>query len=855
MKLTDAQKEIINYDQLGTLIVKGTAGSGKSLVGLHRINYLFNKRSTSLFANEIPCKVLVITFNKVMYYQLEQNFKNICSDNIKKEDVCFINIDKIIYKESKEFAISCGYSLLMNSKIIKENYIRLLNTRKEKFTDEFILDEFRWIRNNLLNKKQEYLESIRLGRGKKKLNKEDREYIWMLLQNYRERLKIERKIDYLDACILTLKRSELNLFSMYNHIIVDEAQDLSKLKLSFIVKLNNNNLNKLENSLLILYDSSQNVYDESWLGYGRSFSSIGLDVRRRIKKLEISYRTTRQIHQAANNLLSYYKEENSDKESKINPVFAGTEEGIKPIIFKFKDREDELKTISILIEKLTEKIYTPKDIMIVAFTNNDLYEIERFLNGQIIDKNGEKKRRAYILDGDIVESTKVVYNSNNFLEKDYDISEIQERCVKILTVNNAKGLESKVVFIAGVESLSNVLNNGEKDENEINIRNTKRLYTAMTRAQELLFISEDEEYIGKIDEKYLIKIKDYQNLDINSYLSAELEENRILIETNRTNRYENIINEYKKQTEEYKKLNEEYEIKLKKELEKNKKAKKQAKELKEALELEKLSKEFETQKKIENEEELEEIKKEQQNTKEYIKKLEIILKKQKNVVEILKDKDAELKFKIMKGFYEIKEKYLDLIIEAEILYSSFEIGSIGPEMVYVAYAKILENMLRDFLMELEQGYNSEATLGALISHIRKFKELGGVCQDLDSLRFISTRNNGAHNIIQDKEQLKKLRNYLIERKNILKIYQIIINKLNEKKGTIVSRISKFGELTKGTGTLKIKTIKTIIYYPYLIDNDDLAVSKKEIPNGIYKMEGHYLFYQGQQIYVIDEYKK
>ena len=45
MKLTEEQQEIVNYNQLGTLIVKGTAGSGKSLVGLCRINYLFNKKN------------------------------------------------------------------------------------------------------------------------------------------------------------------------------------------------------------------------------------------------------------------------------------------------------------------------------------------------------------------------------------------------------------------------------------------------------------------------------------------------------------------------------------------------------------------------------------------------------------------------------------------------------------------------------------------------------------------------------------------------------------------------------------------------------------------------------------------
>ena len=299
MKLTDAQKEIVNCDQLGTLIVKGTAGSGKSLVGLHRINYFFNRRNTSLFSEEKECKILVVAFNKVMIYQLQHSFEEIRDRDVKMRDVKFTNIDKIMSSACSKAALEKNYELVFGDFETKLA-INLFNTQRNKYSNEFILDEFNWIRNNLINTKKEYLEIIRLGRGKRRLNKEDREYIWGLLKKYRERMLSQNKIDYLDACILALKKNNFSNFLDYNHIIVDEAQDLSKLKLMFITSLNRLNLEKDENSLMFLYDSSQNVYDDSWLGYGRSFSSIGLDVKGKIKKLEVSYRTTRQIHQAAN---------------------------------------------------------------------------------------------------------------------------------------------------------------------------------------------------------------------------------------------------------------------------------------------------------------------------------------------------------------------------------------------------------------------------------------------------------------------------------------------------------------------------------------------------------------------------
>lgn len=538
MKLTDAQKEIINYDQLGTLIVKGTAGSGKSLVGLHRINYFFNRKNTSLFSEEKECKVLVVAFNKVMIYQLQHSFEEIRSTHVKMRDVKFTNIDKIMGSASSKVASEKNYEIVFKDFDVKL-IINLLNTQRNKYSNEFIFDEFKWIRNNLITTKEEYLNIVRLGRGKRRLNKEDREYIWELLKKYRQKMVSQNKIDYLDACILALRKNDLSNFSEYNHIIVDEAQDLSKLKLMFITSLNNLNLEKTENSLMFLYDSSQNVYDESWLGYGRSFSSIGLDIKGKTKKLEISYRTTRQIHQAANSLISYYKEKNIDKESEITPVFAGNEEGINPITFRFNNKEDEIETFVLIIKNLTKKGYDYRDIMIVAFTNNDLKELDLSLF--------REKIPAYILDGEGIEKNRIKLNDNK---------------VKLLSVNNAKGLESKIVFIFNTGALSYINKNEEKDEEEIQIRNTKKLYTAMTRAQELLFISEDEKYIDKIDEKYLTKIDDYHNLDIDSYLAADLDANDFLINSNRTDRFNKIREAYKVQAEEEEKAKEKSEIKL-----------------------------------------------------------------------------------------------------------------------------------------------------------------------------------------------------------------------------------------------------------------------------------------------------
>lgn len=533
----------------------------------------------------------------------------------------------------------------------------------------------------------------------------------------------------------------------------------------FITKLNQNNLTKTENSLMILYDSSQNVYDESWLGYGRSFASIGLEVRNKIKKLEVSYRTTRQIHQAANNLMVAFKEENVDKDTEIKPIFAGSEEGIKPIVFNFENKIDEYNTYANIIEQLTKKTYSYKDIMIVSFTKNNLEEIEEVLNS--------KKIPVYILDGDKIENIK-----NEKIK-------LNDNKIKLLTVNNAKGLESKIVFILDTNSLNFIPQNEEKDDEEFAIRNSKKLYTAMTRAQELLFISEDSTYINKIDKKYLTKIDDYNNLDIDSYISSDLEENNMLIETNKSERFIDVISEYKKQAEEQEAVRINNEIQIQKELFKNS---------------------FEI------------------NDKE----------KQKLVIE--------------NKFKELDKEIIVLILEAETLYELFKKNSLSASISYLAYSKILEAMLRNFIDDLKQGYDTKITFGTLLGHARKFKELKSICLRINYLNIIQNRNEAAHSLLKDEKQVSIIRDFLIEKNGILNLAEAIRKQLKLTLN-IPEEVSKEGYLIGNYSIVKINQKR---YYSYLINDDELAVSKGKIELGEYNMTGHYTNSRGMKIYVIDK---
>lgn len=166
---------------------------------------------------------------------------------------------------------------------------------------------------------------------------------------------------------------------------------------------------------------------------------------------------------------------------------------------------------------------------------------------------------TYLCTDNHIPSEKYIRENN----RDKNKINFRSNTVKILTIHNAKGLESKVVFILRTGALDIIKDFDEKEDEEL--KNANILYTAMTRAKELLFISSDAKYIPKIDKKYLSYIDDYENFDINSHLQASIEENKIFIDTNKTDRFENLVEEIKKQREieQKKKAQEELEIQQK----------------------------------------------------------------------------------------------------------------------------------------------------------------------------------------------------------------------------------------------------------------------------------------------------
>lgn len=318
--------------------------------------------------------------------------------------------------------------------------------------------------------------SNKVGDGPQKLqkNSKTRSAIFKVMELYDISLRADNKVDFNDMSILALNQVKQRPIRKYTHIICDESQDLTRVQLEFINALTNN---KNYSSVMFVSDNAQSIYPQSWMVKGRSFSSVGFDVKGRSNSLAKNYRTTTQIAKAAYSLLEKDPVIIED-ESYVKPSFLD-KQGIYPIFRVFENKSMEANYVRNLIAKLS-KNYMYGDIAVIARTNGQINELSTYL-----------------------ESAKLPFK----LMTSKDGYEFGDDKVKILTMHSIKGLEFKVVIMIGLNCKSIPLKmSGMVDEGSSETRERKLMYVGMTRATERLYLTSDgtpSKFINDINPKFL----------------------------------------------------------------------------------------------------------------------------------------------------------------------------------------------------------------------------------------------------------------------------------------------------------------------------------------------------------------
>jgi superfamily I DNA/RNA helicase len=450
--LHPSQRRLVERDWNGPVRVLGGAGTGKTVVAMHRARWL---------AEHLPGedRILFTTFTRNLATDIEQNLRTICTPE-QMQRIEVINLDRwvsgFLRGQRYEFQIVMGRD--------KDAWDEALGMRSDDLDlpEAFYSDEWEQVvQANGVTSVDEYKRVPRTGRGTR-LNRADRIKVWNVFDEYRailaERKQKEADDAYRDAtALLGAGRARAN----YACVIVDEAQDMGAQAYRLLRAI----VEEGKNDMFIVGDGHQRIYGRNKVVLSR----CGVNIRGRSRKLRLNYRTTEETRRWAVGLLEGREIDDLDGGADNNKDFKSLTHGPEPHLEHFDNAEQQARFIVDYVNTLTAAGESTRGICIVCRRNAERNAIRRSLEAAGV--------ATLPLDAGTADAT------------DTD-------GVRLATMHRVKGLEFDRMIMAsineGLVPLSVALDGKGDKVSRIAAETEERalLYVAATRAKrELLVLS------------------------------------------------------------------------------------------------------------------------------------------------------------------------------------------------------------------------------------------------------------------------------------------------------------------------------------------------------------------------------
>lgn len=286
--LHPSQRKLVEMAAAGPVRVLGSAGTGKTVVAMHRAAWLARNACAS---NQ---KILFTTFTKNLATDIAEGLKSLCSRE-EWERLEVINLDGW----ARRFLEKQGLSMKMtyqdeNAKELWEKALTLSDL-PPAFAPDSLRDEWdNVIQAHGVETVDVYVGVSRVGRTQR-LSRLERKQLWPLFAEYRALLSERGLFEPADAYrSATRLITERQICLPYRAVIVDEAQDFGNEAFRLLRTLTP----VANNDLFIVGDAHQRLYGQQVV-----LSRCGIDIRGRGRKLRINYRTTEEIKAWSHRLL------------------------------------------------------------------------------------------------------------------------------------------------------------------------------------------------------------------------------------------------------------------------------------------------------------------------------------------------------------------------------------------------------------------------------------------------------------------------------------------------------------------------------------------------------------------------
>lgn len=456
------QRSFVEKRFNGPARVSGSAGTGKTIVSIHR--------AYNLASRDPDCRVLLSTFSDSLAHSLKGNLNKLIAGQPElAERIEVVALSALI---KRLFEAQLGKVAFASEEKIKKIIQKEKSTTAAcKFSTYFLWKEWEQIIDAWQVRDWEQYRSVpRLGR-KTRLNEDSRQILWQLFERVRAELNKNGEITEAEACWKLEHLYRKNQKRPFDHAVIDEAQDISVPQLRLLGTL----LADKPDGLFFSGDLGQRIFQQPF-----SWSALGVDIRGRSKTLKINYRTSQEIRQQADRLLDPQFTDvdgtSEDRKGTIS-VFSGP----LPQVLRCDTVEEEIEAIARWIRNQIDAGMSLKEICVIVRSDS---EISRAADA----------------------ATKAGLNSINLDAK----MNSSQNAITIATMHLAKGLEFRAVAVIACDDEIIPLQSrieavgDDADLQEVYATERQLLYVACTRARDCLLVTGVEpasEFLDDFEER------------------------------------------------------------------------------------------------------------------------------------------------------------------------------------------------------------------------------------------------------------------------------------------------------------------------------------------------------------------
>jgi UvrD-like helicase family protein len=441
------QRQLVTRNYAGPARVAGSAGTGKTVVALHRAVHLARANPQG--------RILLATFSESLAHALRANVKRLIGNEPRVAERLEVHAMGSLGLRLHQAQI--GPVRLAS----KEDLDTLLRKESQaagdhRFSQLFLRAEWDQVVDAWqLGTWEAYRDVQRLGR-RTRLPETRRAVLWKIFEQVREGLRA-RGLNTESAVFQALSDAQAKRPSpAYDAAVVDEAQDISIAQLRFLAALAGGR----PNGLFCSGDLGQRIFQQPF-----SWKALGVDVRGRSKTLRVNYRTSHQIREQADRLLGPVSTDvDGNREERRHTVSVFN--GLPPQIRTYPTEGEESEGVGAWLRQLADDGVHPHEIGVFV-------------------RSPEQIGRA-------TAAVKTGGLSARVLDESVDV---RPGDVNIATMHLAKGLEFRVVAVMACDDeilplqsrIEGVGDDGDLQE----VYDTERqlLYVACTRARDRLSIS------------------------------------------------------------------------------------------------------------------------------------------------------------------------------------------------------------------------------------------------------------------------------------------------------------------------------------------------------------------------------